>query len=52
MACKYFVCAGSAEDGRGVLPDHEVTQSPADAAKGVDTALQFALDLIGRSSGK
>ncbi len=52
VACKHFVCAGSAEDGRGVLPDHEVAQSPADAAKGVDTALQFTLDLIAKSSGE
>ncbi len=41
-----FVLAGGKEGGRGVLPDYEVKQKPEDMAKGVDTALQFTLNLI------
>ncbi len=43
---KYFVQAGGKPGGRGVLPDYEVKQKPADTANGVDTALEFTLDLI------
>ena len=46
VACKRFVCAGGKEDGRGVLPNYEVHQKPEDTAKGVDTVLQFTLNLI------
>ena len=46
VACKRFVCAGGKENGRGVLPDYEVKQKPEDTAKGVDTALEFTLNLI------
>jgi len=46
--CKYFVQAGGKDDGRGVMPDHEVRQSPEDLAKGVDTVLEYTLDLIRR----
>lgn len=46
VACKRFVCAGGKEDGRGVIPDYEVKQKPQDTAKGVDTVLQFTLNLI------
>ena len=46
VACKYFVKAGGKPDGRGVLPDYEVKQTPEDTAKGVDTVLQFTLNLI------
>lgn len=34
-------------DGRGLIPDYEVWQKPEDTAKGVDTVLEFTLDLIG-----
>ena len=33
-------------DGRGVIPDHEVSQSSEDTVKGIDTILQFTLSLI------
>ncbi len=44
--CAIFVWPGSKGDGRGVIPNHEVRQSAEDLAKGVDTALQYVLDLI------
>jgi len=28
---------------RGIIPDHPVVQSPEDMAKGIDTALEYAL---------
>jgi C-terminal processing protease CtpA/Prc len=43
---KYFVLPGGKPDGRGVIPDFEVKQKPEDTAKGIDTALQFTLNLI------
>jgi len=46
VACKRFVDAGGKEDGHGVIPDYEVRQKPEDTVKGVDTALQFTLNLI------
>ena len=46
VAAKRFVCAGGKPDGRGVLPDYEVEQKPQDSAKGVDTVLQFTLNMI------
>ncbi len=52
VACKRFVCAGAKENGRGVIPDYEVKQEPQDTGKGVDTLLQFTLDLIKKSQAK
>ena len=49
-ACQIYACLGSKNDGRGVIPDYEVKQKPEDTAKGVDTVLQFTLDLIRKSS--
>jgi hypothetical protein len=46
VASKLLVCAGGKPDGRGVLPDHEVKQKLQDTRNGIDTALQFTLDLI------
>ncbi len=46
VAYKYFVEAGGKPDGHGVIPDYEVKQKPEDTAQGLDTVLQFALDLI------
>ncbi len=46
IACKYFLLVGGTADSRGVVPDYEVKQKPEDMAKGVDTVLQFTLDLI------
>ena len=43
---------GSKNDGRGVIPDYEVKQKPEDTAKGVDTVLQFTLNLIKESNSK
>jgi len=47
-----FVLAGGKDDGRGVLPDYEVKQKPQDTAKGVDTVLQFTLNLIKSGEAK
>ena len=41
-----FVVPGSKNDGRGIIPDYEVKQTPEDTAKAVDTVLQFTLNLI------
>lgn len=43
---RFFVIAGGKPDGRGIIPDHEVKQKPEDIEQGVDTVLQFTLDLI------
>jgi hypothetical protein len=50
VACKHFVCVGSKDDGRGVLPDYEVLDKPEDMAKDIDTVLQFTLELIKHES--
>lgn len=46
VASKLLICAGGKSDGRGVIPDYEVKQKPEDTAKGIDTVLQFTLNLI------
>ena len=46
VASKLLVCACGKPDGRGVIPHYEVKQKPEDTAKGIDTVLQFTLDLI------
>lgn len=46
VASKLLICACGKPDGRGVIPDYEVKQKPEDTAKGVDTVLQFTLNLI------
>ncbi len=50
VACKYFLFVGGKDDGRGLVPDHEIEQKPEDVAKGADTVLNFALDLIRKDS--
>jgi len=45
-ACQVYIFPGCKNDGRGVIPDYEVKQKPQDTAKGVDTVLQFTLNLI------
>jgi hypothetical protein len=50
VASKLLVTACGKPDGRGVIPDYEVKQKPEDTAKGVDTVLQFTLDLIKKSN--
>jgi hypothetical protein len=49
-----YVVPGSKNDGRGrsIIPDYEVKQKPEDTAKGVDTVLQFTLDLIEKEQRK
>jgi hypothetical protein len=49
VACKRFVCAGGKADGRGLMPHYEVRQKPEDTANGIDTVLEFTLDLIKNS---
>ena len=46
IATKHFTQAGSKSGGHGVIPDYEVKQKPEDTAKGIDTVLQFTLNLI------
>ena len=46
VASKLLVCACGKPDGRGVIPDYEVKQTIQDTAKGVDTVVQFTLNLI------
>ncbi len=52
IAGRAFVLAGGKPDGRGVLPDYEVKQKPEDTAKGIDTVLQFTLDLVKKSGSE
>jgi len=52
VASKYMVAACGKPDGRGVIPDYEVKQKPQDTAKGVDTVLQFTLNLVKESNSK
>lgn len=46
VSTAHFITVGGMEDSGGVTPDYEVKQKPEDTAKGVDTVLQFTLDLI------
>ena len=50
VACRYFSEACGKPDGRGVIPDYEVKQKPENTAKGIDTVLQFTLDLIEKAN--
>ncbi|MHC4132496.1 MAG: S41 family peptidase [Planctomycetota bacterium] len=52
VASKLLVAACGRADGRGIVPDYEVKQNPEDTAQGVDTALQFTLDLIRKPSSE
>ena len=52
VTTKKFVLVGGKPDGHGVIPDYEVKQKPEDTAKGVDTVLQFTLNLIKESNSK
>jgi len=49
---KLLVCAGGKPDGRGVIPHSEVKQKPEDTAKGIDTVLQFTLNMIKSSEAE
>ena len=44
-----IILPGSKKDNHGIIPDYEVKQKPEDIAKGVDTVLQFTLNLIKKS---
>jgi C-terminal processing protease CtpA/Prc len=46
VASKCMIAACGKSDGRGVIPDYEVKQKPEDTAKGIDTVLEFTLNLI------
>lgn len=52
VASKHLVTACGKPDGQGVLPDYEVKQKPQDTAKGVDTVMEFTLNLIKNSEAK
>jgi C-terminal processing protease CtpA/Prc len=49
VSTAHFITVGGMEDSGGVKPDYEVKQKPEDTAKGVDTVLQFTLNLISNS---
>jgi hypothetical protein len=40
------------DDGRGVLPDYEVKQSPEDLEKGIDRVMEYTKELIKSSRSK
>jgi len=46
VSTAHFVTAGGAKDRGGVKPDYQVRQKPEDTEKGVDTVLEFTLNLI------
>ncbi len=46
IASQHTVNTGASAGDEGVLPDYEVKQKPEDTAEGIDTVLQFTLDLI------
>ncbi len=52
VSTAHMITVGGMKDGGGVTPDYEVRQEPKDTAKGVDTALQFTLDLIKENQGQ
>ena len=43
---KRFVRPSGRDDGRGVLPDHEIKPTSEDRAKGIDTVMEFTKKLI------
>jgi hypothetical protein len=49
VATNHAIVVGSAPDQR-IQPHHQVKQTPQDAARNIDTALQFTLDLIRRNA--
>ena len=48
VATNHAIVVGGAPDQR-IQPHHQVKQTPQDAARNIDTVLQFTLDLIRRS---
>jgi len=48
VATNHAIVVGGAPDQR-IQPHHQVKQTPQDAARDIDTVLQFTLDLIRRS---
>ena len=50
VSTAHLITAGGTKDGGGVKPDHQVRQKPEDTAKGVDTVLEFTLNLIRNGS--
>ncbi len=54
VSTAHLVSAGSTKDRGGVKPDYQVTQKPEDTEKGVDTVLEFTLNLIrdGKHAGQ
>jgi hypothetical protein len=46
VSTAHFLTVCSQNEGGGVKPDYEVRQKLQDTAKGVDTVLQFTLNLI------
>jgi len=47
VSTAHFVTVGGLQDKGSVKPDYEVRQKLEDTVKGVDTVLEFTLDLIG-----
>jgi hypothetical protein len=46
VSTAHFLAVGGTEDPAGVKPDCEVRQKPEDTVRGIDTALEFTLNLI------
>jgi hypothetical protein len=46
VSTAHFVTVGGMQDKGGVKPDYKVLQKPEDTTKGVDTVLEFTLNLI------
>jgi hypothetical protein len=46
VSTAHFITVGGMEDSGSVQPDYEVRQKPEDTVKGVDTVLEFTLELI------
>jgi len=52
VSTAHFVTVCGQNDVGGVKPDYEVKQKPEDTAKGIDTVLQFTLNLIEKKREK
>jgi hypothetical protein len=48
VATQYVVCDGASAQGQALRPDYEVRQLREDTARGVDTVIRFALELLRR----
>jgi hypothetical protein len=52
VSTAHFITVGGMKDSGSVKPDYEVRQTPQDTAKGVDTVLEFTVNLIKKGEPK